>query len=1443
MSRLLRSLTIVLMLVAATFIVAPRAFAQVTTTTQTTRKIDPIQRRTSTPPPLSGPAAAAVITPQDQLVRQSFGNYRVLTAADFREVDVPRPVAPSIAELRKRHNRVIQSATGATIALTGDAHNFYVGDQTLAYDSNVYYQCSNMTPNTTYQYYVFPPRGPIYTLGGTFATGNPPGAPAGQTRAACGGYNGGGGVFRLSTPVVGGSAHSDPAYSAVWTIALHDTSKAAGVYETVVFTVVQSTQHFNTYSDSSLTTPATDFHPGDTVYVNTTGLNPSHTYNYGFLYTSGNGIPCTFSIPSGSGNVASGTCFAPGGTGTVPSGGAFYGQYTLPSSGINSIGTYSVELFDSTASEGSLVSTSQFSVQSAANVWCLQAYNGGTTQACSTTNVFAADGLVVDPTGAFVAEQSVTGAYLSMTGGLISGHVYSIALTNPNGVVYSTVNIGAGQPYFYNNPTVTAASANLPSTQYAFPNYIGTGSKFAAIGPSQIPFAPNIYTYQLYDQTANATVASKSFTIVGYNAADRWTTPNAAYATANAAGVATNVTATFTNNAGALFGTWNADGLKEVDIRQDSGAKVTLGQQLLVTTTTDSAGQTWNLTISPTLVKATPQVATQFLPDGATLPIPFTISTASGNCPSGCYLDSTITPFHGIAASGIDAVSNTLQVFGNAATPGSARSTYSLSFGTAASPLLAPRYSQASYISGTDGILAASSTAGSYPLSLTVNNFSGQEIEDILLTFPTSYDPNASNQFPYLQSPGASVILTPGGAVTQALATAATGTAPQVTNPWNVILQSSTNGTPHGTMNGNNPSVPYQVMLQQVATNSAGGTCTNSTASCKGIASGTSATFVITLPFLLNAFQFNQITATANSQAANFIKITGLTSFNMSAASANTNAIAGFTNLDSTEMAVFELEPSHMQSSFSPPTISTPQSGNIVTTLKFVNTPTSVNPNPEYVSELDFTVPTGAVPATITASSPTQTGGTWSVTSPSTGKFRVTLCASPAAVGTTVAANGTINTPACTAAQDVNAIAPGGELDMVFTYTTAQAPAPTTGSYNITWQAVGANGGATTLASAPSAFANLVIANTTAMVSFTNVGGYSGNPLSLPSAVTANTEPSIGSSSDATNGNGYVFHIFNNGTNVITGAKITVPYFTVSGQNGNDGGTPDTFWTLTKFTGQGSPTAYVSGVGSASPGTCSGYVPVTQVTSGVNGAITLTGCNIAVGKTIDVYFNALDPYLINNEFEFKTIVSSIAPAVPNGPTTVPYPKADYIKIIADVRLTLVIPPNGTGTVLPAQPGGSSPVTTCAGCIYSNSPGLLIDMGLLKNTLPLNSGTFTAADVLNAQVFQDTSTGWQLYVSVDNNPSVTGGRVSTQVSANTAAPGGYTRDVTTPTVLPVTGSGVYPTAGTGLNVSTFSGATRRAPIDNLMNYIINLSGSLPASPQNQLVTIYYTVIPN
>ena len=1315
----------------------------------------------------------------------------------------PRPPIPKLTDLLHHKARYRRSASGGTIVLTGTSAVPYLDDQTLSYGSNVYWLCQNMTPNTTYRYVVFPPDGTAYTASSRNYVGG--GYSATFTTDATGRCMQGGATqtpwyaqLSLQTPLTASPdpitgigptrvGTTDAPYSGVWTIAVQNTG--TNQYEAVAYSVVLGTLNFNTFSDAAFTTVSSDFGSGGTVYVSASGLNPAHFYSFGFVNSSGNGLPCVFAIPAGSQNFNNATCFVQGATGVIPTAQTFNGQYATPAAGGNSVGTQSVQLYDATTND--LISTQQYSLNPASVAWSpLIPYNGATT-GVNLGDTFATDGILGSPGSAgLVQEQSVQGLTYQASG-VVNGHTYRITISNGNGVVLSATttdgNPAFGQPQAFSLPfSFTAAGTSTGAQKLAFP--INTGN-FTSFGATQTPFGPNVYTAQLYDVGTGAVVGSKSFRVMSYSGQFQWTSPAGAYVNANAAGVATNVTTTLRNDAGSLYGVWNADGIKSITINNDTGNFVSLGLQGGVTTATDSLGQTWNITNpNARTIVLNPAVAGQSLAPNAIIPIPMTIAVATGNCTTACVLQTQITPLHGVAASTISATmanraTNGLNVYGFGVIGSNTQATYSWQIGAySAAQLGTPRYKQMMYRLGTD----SAASGGSYTVTLTVvNNGAPAALTSLELIMPPTVDNTRLNP----------------------CITSATINGVNQTANWGVKIQAT--GSTIQTCGGT------------VATAGDTTLATNSFALVTSVggatlAVGKTATFVLKMPILQSAFAFQQIAATANYAAG---------PYNVGPTNVQTNAIAGTQNIDSTELGVFSLDPTLMFANVTPAVV--PALANATWQYEFDNTSTGLDPNPDYISQLLITVPqagAGNFPAitSVTASN----GATFNANPTGTaGQWLIDLCAvSIAPVQATQA-----STP-CAAVADANSLPPGGKLLVNFKY----AVAPAVGTYPIAWTIVGANGGAVVQASGTQV-PNLVVANTTAQTSFTFAGGYTATPSHPPVApiqgVPFGSQPIIGSWADFTEGNGYVYELHNNGSTTITDVSIAVPWANTSGQL-FDTGNP---W----FVDPASIFVYGAGAAGAK---CSGsginsLLQAINGTPGTSGLLRLSGCNVAVGQNLDVFFYAKNPYDVNSTFRFDASVAT-ANATPPDPRVAGNPNAlalyslsNTVRIVTDARLTIVIP-SGAGSYVPAL-YTATPIVSCPGCTY-NSAGALPLINLNQIT-----GTVSFTDALAASVYTDSAAGWSLSVAADVNPSTSSGQLSTWLTPESAAPAGtYTKNIT---VAPGT---IIPTAGT-LALSTWTGTNPvpKKPVDNMMGYRVTVNPLSVNNNTTTTVTLTYTLIAN
>ena len=1330
---------------------------------------------------------------------------RIAGASRLSVYTGPRPPVPKLTDLLHHKARFRRSASGGTIVLTGTSSVPYLDDQTLSYGSNVYWLCQNLTPTTVYRYLVFPPDGTAYTVSSRdYVNG---GYKATFTTDAQGRCMQGAATqtpwyaqMSLQTPLtaspdpitgigptrVGGT---DVPYSGVWTIAVQNNTTLQ--YEALAYSVVLGTLNFNTYSDAAFSIASSDFQSGSTLYVAAQGLNPAHFYSFGFVNTSGNGLPCVFSIPSGAQNFNNGSCFVSGATGVIPTSQALSGQYATPAAGGNSVGTQTVQLYDATTND--LISTQQYSLNPSTIVWSpLIPYNGATNGA-NLADTFATDGILGAPGSAtLVQEQSVQGLTYQASG-VVSGHVYRITISNGNGVVLSATttdgNPAFGQPQAFSLPfSFTAASTSTGAQKLAFP--INTGN-FTSFGATQTPFAPNVYTAQLYDVTAGAVVGSKSFRVVSYNGQFQWTSPAGSYVNANLANLATNVTTTLSNDAGTLFGAWNADGIKSIQINNDSGNHVTLGLQAGVTTTTDSLGQTWNITNpNARTIVLTPAVAGQSLAPNAIIPIPMTVAVPTGQCATACILQPQITPLHGVAASTVSATmtglaTNGLLVFGNGVVGSNTLATYSWQLGAfGAAQLGTPRYKQMMYRLGTNG--AAEPNTYTYTLTV-VNNGAAAAMNSLELVMPSTVDTTRLNP-----------------CITSAIINGVNQTA-----NWGVKLQATGSGLQACGGGTQATAADASLATNAFALYSANGAT---------LAIGKTATFTIKIPILQSAFPFQQIAATANYTPAAGAYALGPTTV-------QTNAIAGTQNIDSTELGAFSLDPSLMFANVTPVVV--PALANATWQYEFDNTSTGLDPNPDYVSQLLITVPAAGAGNFPTITSVTASNGATFNANPTgtAGQWLIDLCASSTAP---VVATQT-STP-CSAATDANSLPPGGKLFVNFKYTVA----PTVGTYPIAWTIVGANGGAVVAASG-SQVPNMVVANTTAQTSFTFAGGYTATPSHPPVApiqsVPFGSQPIIGSWADFTEGNGYVYELHNNGSTVITDVSIALPWANTSGQ------LFDT--TSPWFVDPASIFVYGAGASGAkcSANGINSIVQAVNGAPGTSGLLKLSGCNLAVGQNLDVFFYAKNPYDVNSTFRFDASVATgnttpPDPRVAGNPNALAlYSLSNTVRIVTDARLTIVIP-SGAGTYNPAL-YTATPIVVCPGCTY-NSAGALPLINLNQIT-----GTVNFTDALAASVYTDSAAGWSLSVSADVNPSTSSGQLSTWLTPESAAPAGtYTKNIT---VAPGT---VIPTAG-NLALSTWTGTNPvpKKPVDNLMGYRVTVNPLSVNNNATTTVTLTYTLIAN
>jgi hypothetical protein len=1283
---------------------------------------------------------------------------RVLSGRDMVRVALAkRPPAVSMRDALARvraaqGKRRISSATGATITLLGDHNAYAVANQPQIADFTLGWgeQVGFDCSNLA----------PNETNLSWIVF--PPDGSAFQNPATTGTDAAGNCQSSIKdiTLVTPYNVGTDTPYAGVWAVALR---KSNGDYEAVTYFVVSSEPAIQTYNSGSLSQATRDFTSGQTMYVVANNLNPSDSYAIGWVQTSVAPIKCAHAVPAQF--AALPNCFSQSvaNGGVQAASGSFEATWDTSAAPVPASGAYAVQLYDVT--QHRLVATQQVALQSSSVTWTLTPYQGATSGSTGLSDfTFAFDGFL---------DQAVTGLTYGVSGAGVNGSL-RLTISDPNGAVLTS---GVSADGKHAAAPVAVAVAGGSGTSGRVPFALNAAMN-TAVGPTSTFNASNTMLAQLYDPVGGTVVGAKSFTLLAYGASLNWNGVITASAPGNSCQLSGLTALTVTNTAVATYGPNNGDGIVGIKINGDAGGNITVCSG--DATATDPNGNTWNITYAGGSATATLAAAkpAALLP-GQSLSFSIIMAGPSSVCGGPpCSLQTQILPLHGLAYSANNTASNGLVVGGKNNT--SVPSDYGWAV-TGPSPgngiVAPPPFNQMLYVSGTNG---ATTAANSYDVTVTIqnNNPAGthNDVNDVLFTLPAVYDFTGGNG-PTLLS-----LKTQGGTTI---------------NGWSVVTK---NGT------SNNVPVPNSFAL-------ANGT-TNSTSPVNPITPGTTVIATLKVPMPPLAFGLQQIPATANFDGGCITQTGTACTYaltNLVSTGTNQNTVAGPTNVDSTEFGIYSLNTAKMSGVFTPQTIGAGVA--TTTTFNFTNTPTSADPNPDYVDQINLTFPTGAQPSSVTAPAG------WTVTNPSAGVWSVTL-----------------NACSPTPCQETGAVAPGATLAL----TVAFANNTTAGTYDgvgadppaVTWTVRGANGGTTTTNSAAyTGKSKLVVSPVSASVSFAGAGGY-------PTATTvpSGTEPTVGSDADVTNGNAYDYKLTNNGSVAITDATITIPVNNRASALGTDTGGQN--WQIV-----GTPTA---------PG-CT--VTLTQVTLGAtpaNGSIVLSGCNVAPGASLDVKFNAKEPYQIGMEFDWPaTVCANHAQCATLSVGATPaWPTAEYVKIVVDARLSIVFsngaPVVGTAPKLPnpgpggSGPGGSTPNTVCAACtIASLGATPVLDLGAFN-------GTFQMLDVIDAAVTSDAvgPDSWSLYASIDANPlnASAAKEFSMKLDSSVMVP---LTGLTVPAAVTsyfqpnATGSGVYPTASTGTLLSTYNGTAHRLPVDNIHSFQINNTGAAGT----QAVTVMWSLIPN
>ena len=1296
-------------------------------------------------------------------------------------VPPPLPVRiPTYAEAMRHVSnntgrRRTRSASGSSIILNGsqtvpvlNETYTYGWDGTIPYGSVQQLQCVNAQPNTSYQYVVFAPKRAAGLATGAAITSSAAGTCVGTgMTTSFAANNAQSAKFQTPFAVPPLGAGIDAAYPAVWPIGLLNTG--TGKYEAITFVVVASSQDITTYpSGGTIANATNDFAAGATINMTSSNLNTTDKYAYGITYTADSRQEtCVTLLPAGTA-PANGPCFNNGGTiNTIsqPTGTFTAGwNTTIGGSGMKA-GTYTIELFDSTLN--AVVGSTQISIQTGANTWTLSPFAGATAGSVNGLNsdyTFAFDGAL---------DQSTTGIDFKVTG--MSTNPLTLTISDPAGAV--------------NTPIVQkAGTATTDFGVVTFPLKVGMNDGFGygpfapfvdVFGPTALIKASNVYTAQVYDRTTNAALASKSFVLLGYFADFSWTAP-AVSSLQPAAG--TTVTGTFTikNTGYAQLGDKNADALVGFVVTGGATQSVALVGGVANTTATDTNGNVWNVVKTAAnggTITITPALATTVLDKNVTLSLPVVVTIPAGNCAGAatqCFLSTSIMPQHGIKYSGVNSASPQLYV--QAAGASAVAGNFQVNVTGYPAPIAAQRFGQLTYIQGTDG------ATGSYNVNLTVSNPpAGVAVHSGVLTLP-----------PGVNASSVTLVGTPSICAYSKTVMCQVANQTGTDNQW-IVAAASSVGIPGAQAND-------LYFWDGVGCNSPGSNC--------GIKANTNEGFVLAIPMYATgaAYQGTQYISNPDGgcppAAGTFCTGGSLQTLNFPPDGVLTNSPvhASGTNLDSSELGIFSLNPVGMNAPFSPATIG---AGVVTSTLfNFQNAQSNSNPNPDYVDKIFLSFPAGATPATVTVADPN-----WTVTRTAVGPPETYTIALTCVVNATCLGNIT------------NAIAPGATFPVTVNYTGAQV----TGNYNVTWSVEGANGGVpSSTTTSP-----LAINSTSATVEFYAAGGTPN-----PTVWNNGLEPLVGSDSVSGVGNSFVYRIVNNGSTAITQVTVAIP-------NANRALTVPSATTWPNGTNPWLVTSAVSYAATSTVAGCSA-VTVVQPTAGAVGSLSFT-CPAGVftgGKIADLAFTMQAPYDVGSDYQFDTTLNAGAVTATSA-----YTASNWLQVVVDARLTMYIPNAALQIARPGNAGGAATATCPAACVFTPAAGVTpaqIDLGSF-------SGTFLGNNLMNASVISDAPpTGWSLFVSVDNNPNnISSGLplLSTRVNAaNSAAAAGYT--VLTGagfTTIPVIAS---PSVGNpGLAISKYTGAVRRGAneaLDTLMDFQITGTGDL--NSQRTILTTY-TLFPN
>jgi hypothetical protein len=1311
--------------------------------------------------------------------RSSAGDARANPAVSA----LPVPVSPFMKKLLPpwparpsgKGTRRVKSASGGYIKVTtGTGCTEAAGSDIYPIGCQVTLQATSLPTSVyTYQDYVQSPNGTVSvaTLGGTY-TGN-----------------------------------NDTTHALTFTTAgiyiMGALNVSQNKWDAVIYIAVGSPVEFDTYADSALTTPAQTLvvNGSNVLYLSASGLTPTDKYVYTVENTSDNGT-CVFTAPAQASYTTTDLLCnpeAPGlsGTSPTPTNGTFSAQWqpTIGTPAALQVGTYSISLYDQTTHLR--ISQRQISLTAASGgpQALVTFYPGGTLfagVAGETTPRIAYNG-----NGTGFADSAVTYVNVYNGGsGLTVGKSYKFTITDPQGNIVDTFTQTA------------AAGGTVPGSynQYALPTT--TAIPLATIA------AGNVYTTQIFDTLANATVASQAWEVLNYSTLPTFNNGSNQLQASATNGAVTDATITFLNDGITRFGATNADKIAKIVAVTNTNFPTFACTTACPTTIQDSDHQTWNVTLTGggatayTLTLTAP-TGTGLKP-GSTLVMPLQITTgATSKCPAGtpCTITTQITPLHNGIASGTGNtnITSQMQVTDSGSDhSGTIVAEIVANTVTGTALQLAPQYTPYTntHLGSYYGfpyadLFAANAYAAGQPYTTTgAFNIYGLAI--------TNTSSNNAAKFYEL-----ALTLPPGIDATQ------------VTTAGNsYVVEGVQNNTFTTTSCGGQNGLPANTV------------CISNWSGNSGTQIGQGGLFYcfLKIPQSSVAFPYQAIGGIIVNSDEGFGKLINLTADGTR--DVFVPKTASGSAIPANSIAAYSLNAGEMLSTVTPGSLGTSLTNNV--TLSFENTPYSSDPFPDYVDGVLIEVPTPSGTQPVSAISVQQNnispagwlflngnssfvygGNTYYWFGLCTNAYSTSYTLPDRISGTTRGGDAPASTQCSQTPNEQEALQPGQSLSVPLKVVTTN----NAGAYTGYIFAHGANANGW---SAGTAFTLNVATGTTASAGFSGLGTY--NAANTTAALTPGQQPAIGGDSNTTYGNSYSYTVTNTGNNAIGKIDITIPGETSTGAAGAD--SSGVYPTLTGT----AATATVAITGGNGSGSCT----ITNFTSSSsqttnNGYIELggTGCTLNPGDSITVSFSMKMPYRVNVVYAFPTTVyarSAPTTAVAAGETWV----NDQTMTITNSAVLSVVVNSGT---------------TCTGGTGSsvNTTLNLLNFGNIAA-----SSTETCTQAVSASVWTPLSSpyGWSLYASIDSNPARTPATPTNEALMRYNATGSTLQDPavsggsTTYTVIPTSPG----TAGflVGKTSSSGTSTSYRTPFIFDTDYEISIGTETVTGQQH---TLTFTWISN